>query len=199
MRVLVAILCVWTLTVSGTGHAHAQVFDLTFDQFRKAFDQKIRDDTLDKTQADWSTTKMCKKVSAIYTCAFSDKGFQSTVTEFKRLDVMNGKFNLKLTLTVETVNGRVSRVRLNGDRSDPVNLLQFASTVANVMQMFEPDIVEGEGKHLALAKELGLMRGDADPTVGQPKVLIKPYAAVKCLVAPSAISVGEACEWVPRS
>ncbi len=199
MRALTVALCVWALVIGGTGQVHAQVFDMTFDQFRRAFDQKIKDDTPDKARADWSTTKTCNKVGGIYTCIFNDKGFQSTVTEFKKLDVMNGKFTLKLMLTVETSNGKVLKVRLNGDRSDPVNLLQFAGTATNVMQIFEPGIVEGGGKSLALASELGVMRGDADPTAGLPKVVIKPYAAVTCLMMPSAVSTGEACEWVPRS
>ena len=199
MKALTVALCVWALMIGGISQVHAQAFDITFDQFRKEFDQKIRNDTPDKAQADWSTTKTCKKVGSIYNCIFNDKGFQSTVAEFKKLDMMNGKFTLKLMLTVETSNGKVLKVRLNGDRNDPVNLLQFAGTATNVMQMFEPGIVEGEGKSLAFASELGVMRGDADPTAGQPKVVIKPYAAITCLMMPSAVSTGEACEWAPRS
>lgn len=183
----------------GAGQAHAQVFDQSFEQFRAALDRRIRDDTLNKSQADWSTTKQCRKAGNAYTCSFNDKGFQGTVAEFKKLDVMNGRFTLRMTLTVETAGGKVSKVWLNGDRGDPVNLLQFSGTATNIMQLFEPGIVDGEGKSLALVKELGLMRGDADPTTGQPVVAIKPYAAVTCLTVPSSITTGEACEWVPRS
>lgn len=183
----------------GAGQAHAQVFDQSFEQFRAALDRKIRDDTTDKSASDWSTTKQCRKAGNVYTCSFNDKGFQSSLAEFKKLNLMNGKFTLKMTLTVETSGGRVSKVRLNGDRGDPVNLLQFSSTATNIMQLFEPGIVDGEGKSLALVKELGLMRGDADPTTGQPVVVIKPYAAIACLMVPSTIATGQACEWVPRS
>lgn len=198
MRMLaVAGACVG-LTV-GAGQADAQVFDQSFEQFRAALDRKIRDDTTDKSASDWSTTKQCRKAGNVYTCTFNDKGFQSTVAGFKKLDVMNGRFTLKMTLTVETNGGKVSRVRLNGDRGDPVNLLQFSGTATNIMQLFEPGIVDGEGKSLALVKELGLMRGDADPTTGQPVVAIKPYAAITCLVVPSNITTGQACEWVSRS
>lgn len=183
----------------GAGQADAQVFGQSFEQFHAALDRRIRDDTLDKNASDWSTTKQCRKTGNVYTCSFNDKGFQSTVAGFKKMDIMNGRFTLKMTLTVQTEGGKVSKVRLNGDRGDPVNLLQFSSTVANIMQLFEPDIVDGEGKSLALVKELGLMRGDADPTTGQPAVVIKPYAAITCLVVPSSITTGQACEWVPRS
>ena len=69
----------------------------------------------------------------------------------------------------------------------------------NVMQTFDPHITDAEGSSLALAKEMGIMRGDSASDIGEPTVTIKPYAAVKCLVVPSSITTGEACEWVPRS
>ena len=162
----------------GNGQAHAQVFDQSFQQFRAALDHKIRDDTTDKSASDWSTTRQCRKAGNVYTCTFNDKGFQSTVAGFKKLDIMNGRFTLKMTLTVQTEGGKVSKVRLNGNRSDPANLLQFSGTATNIMQLFEPGIVDGDGKSMALVRELGLMHGDADPTTGQPVVVIKPYAAI---------------------
>ena len=195
MRVAAAV-CVLT---GLCGTAQAETFDWTFDQFRKALDQRIRDDITDKSEANFSRTKDCKKTGNVYTCSFNDKGFQITVAGFKKLDLMSGRFTLKLTLTVETTEGKVSKIRLNGDRNDPVNLLQYVGTVTNVMQLFEPKIVEGEGKSLALAKDLGVMRGDADPSIGSPVDIIKPYAAIRCLNVPTRITSGVACEWVPRS
>jgi len=183
----------------GAEQAGAQIFDQSFEQFRAALDHKIRDDTTDKSASDWSTTKQCRKAGNVYTCSFNDKGFQSTIAGFKKLDIMNGRFTLKMTLTVQMDGGKVSKVRLNGDRGDPVNLLQFSGTATNIMQLFEPGIVDGDGKSLALVKELGLTRGNADRTTGQPVVVIKPYAAITCLVVPSRITTGQACEWVPRS
>lgn len=183
----------------GAGQAHAQVFDQSFEQFRAALDRKIRDDTTDKSASDWNTTKQCRKAGNVYTCSFNDKGFQSSIAEFKKLNLMNGRFTLKMTLTVETNGGKVSRVRLNGDRGDPVNLSQFSGAATNIMQLFEPGIVDEDAKLLALDRELGLMRGDADPTTGQPMVVIKPYAAITCLMVPSSITTGQACEWAPRS
>ena len=179
--------------------AKAQTFDWTFDQFRKLLDQRIRNDTTDKSESDFSTTRTCTKIAAIYTCSFNDKGFQSTVAGFKKLDIMNGRFSLKLKLTVETIAGRVSKIRLNGDRGDPVNLLQFSGTIINVMQLFEPAIVDGEGKSLALITELGLMRGDTDITSIEPINVIKPYALVRCVVVPTSLTSRQACDWVPCS
>jgi len=90
-------------------------------------------------------------------------------------------------------------IRLNGDRADPVNSLQFISTVIELTQIFEPSIVDTDGKMKQFTSDLGLMRGGNTASIGEPAVVIKPYAALKCLIAPSDISTGEACEWVPRS
>lgn len=188
-----------TMLTAALGHANAQTFDFNVDKFRSALDQSIRADTTDKSQADWSTIKKCTKKGDTYICSFNDKGFQSSVAEFKKLDLANGQFNQKLTLTIDTIGGKVSRILLNGDRGDPVNILQFAGTTMNVMQVFEPNILEGEGKHLALAKELGIMRGDSAADIGEPVDIIKPYAAIRCVSVPSSITTAEACQWVPRS
>ena len=198
MKRLVSAACFYTFLVS-VGQAQAQIFDMTFDQFRKAFDQRIREDTINKSKPDISTTKQCKKASNVYICTFNDNGFQNTIASFKKMDILSGRFVLKLMLKVETTRDKISRVLLIGDRGDPVNLLEFSSAATNIMQLFEPGIVDGEGKSSALVKELGLMRGDDDDTTGKPAVVIKPYAAIKCLVVPSAITTSEACEWVPRS
>lgn len=196
---MMAVVGALVVLAMGSGQAHAQVFDQSFEQFRAALDRKIRGDTTDKSVSDGNTTKQCRKVGNVYTCSFNDKGFQRSIAEFKKLDLMNGRFTLKMTLTVETNGGKVSSIRLNGDRSDPVNLLQFFGTATNIMQVFEPGIVDEDAKLLALDRELGLTRGDADPTTGQPMVVIKPYAAITCLVVPSSITTGQVCEWVPRS
>ena len=182
--------------------AQAQVFDQSFEQFRKAFDAKIQADTLDKAQANWNTTRTCRQARNIQTCTFNDRGFQESVLGFKRLDMVNGRFTLNLALAVEVQGGKVAKVTLVGDRGDPMNMLQFIGTATNVMQIFEPGIVAGEvgdGKHSALVRELGMIRGDADPEVGRPTVTIKPYALIKCLSLPSKVSMAVACEWSPRS
>ena len=198
MRAFLATVAI-TSALHGAPACAADLFTMSFEDFRKAFDQRIREDTPDKSEANFSTTKRCAKKGTTYTCTFSDKGFQSAVTGMKKLNLMNGRFTLKMGLTVETDGGKVARILLIGDRGDPVNLIQFSGTSANIMQLFEPGIIDGEGKSLALAKELGLMRGDADSATGRPVMVIKPYAAITCLVAPSSITTGTVCEWLPRS
>lgn len=174
-------------------------FDMNFEQFRQALDAKIRQDTSDKTKPDWSTVNRCSKKADIYTCTFHDAGFQSSVAEFKKMDLLNGRFSLQLKLVVKIERGSVSKVQLTGNRADPLNLMQFIGTTMNIMQLFEPNIVEGEGKTSALANQLGLIRGDAAPSIGEPVTVIKPYAAITCIAAPSSLTTGVGCEWVPRS
>lgn len=182
-----------------TTHVYAETFDFTFEQFRAALDQKIRDDIADKSRPDFSTTRTCKKIKTTYTCTFNDAGFQSAVAILKKLDLMNGRFTLRLGLTVETEGGRVSAIKLIGSRADPVNLLQWNGTVLNVVQTFDPKATEREGSSLALSNELGLMRGDAAPNIGEPVVTIKPYALIRCLSVPSEVTMGVGCIFEPRS
>ena len=198
MRLFVAALVVTATLYAGPAQA-ADLFAMSFEDFRKAFDKRIREDTLDKAEVNFSTTKQCTKKGTTSTCTFNDKGFQSTVASFKKMDLVSGKFTLKLTLTAETKDGKVSHIRLIGSRGDPVNIFQYVSTVMNIMQLFEPGIVDGEGKSLALVKQLGIMRGDADPSINEPVVNIEPYAVVECLNVHSNITSGVACNWTPRS
>lgn len=79
--------------ISAIGPVRAQVFDMKFEQFRKALDKRITDDTNDKSGAAVSTIRQCKKVADTYTCSFNDKGFQTTVANLKKLDLLNGRFS----------------------------------------------------------------------------------------------------------
>ena len=101
VRALAAVVAI-TASLHGAPARAADLFAMSFEDFRKAFDQRIREDTIDKSEANFSTTKQCTKKGTTYDCTFNDKGFQSTVTGFKKLDFMSGRFTLKLALTVQT-------------------------------------------------------------------------------------------------
>ncbi len=179
--------------------AAALTFPMTFDAFRKTLDGKIRDDTIDKSRPDFSTTNVCRNANEHYTCDFHDAGFQSTVTNFKKLDLINGRFTLKLKLDVETVGGKVSLIILSGDRGDPVNLLQFVGTVENVMQTFDSTVGQQSGEEKKIVDELGLMRGDNADDIGKPRTAIKRYAEIDCLYQNSKLTTHVECRFVPRS
>jgi hypothetical protein len=109
----------------GATRAQTPAIGMTFDDFRKALDEKIREDTTDKTMlAD--TTAACTKTKDTYVCTFHDAGFRRSVAAFEKLGVLSDRF--------------VSRISLAGDRSDPVNLFQFYGTVVNVMQISDPEV-----------------------------------------------------------
>ncbi len=198
-RARVVMAAILASVAAGATQAQPAAFDITFDAFRKALDNKIREDTTDKSRPDFSTTSVCRKAQDSYICDFHDAGFQSTVANFKKLDVLNGRFVLKLELDVDTVGGKVSRITLSGDRGDPVNLLQFIGTVENIMQTFDPEVGQGEGESTKIVDELGLMRGDDADDIGERRTAIEPYAVIDCLSRDSHVSTRLQCQFVPRS
>jgi hypothetical protein len=174
-------------------------FDMTFDVFHADLDDKIREDTIDKSRPDFSTINVYKKTVDRYTCNFHDTGFQSTIASFKKLDLLNGQFTLKLGLTVDTAGGKVSRITLSGDRRDPANMLQFIGTVQNVMQIFDPKAGQEEGQTKKILDDLGLMRGDSADDIGKPRIAIEPYAEIDCLIQSSHVTTHVECQFLPRS
>jgi hypothetical protein len=198
-RAGVVIAAILASMVTGATQAQTAAFNITFDAFRKALDDRIREDTTDKRRPDFSTTNVCRKAHDSYTCNFHDAGFQSTVANFKKLDVLNGRFVLKLELVVDTVGGKVSRITLSGDRGDPVNLFQFIGTVENIMQTFDPEVGQREGESTKIVEELGLMRGNDADDIGEPRTAIESYAEIDCLSLDSHVNTRLQCQFVPRS
>ncbi len=185
--------------VGSSPPSSAPTFTMTFNEFRKSLDAKIREDTPDKSGTDFSTTNHCRKVVDGYICDFHDSGFQSTVVNFKKLDVMNGSYSLKLTMVVDTSGDKVTSVTLNGDKSDIVNLMQFNSIVEEIMKTFDPAEGQQAGGPLKIADELGIMRGNDAPDIGDARSLIRPYAEITCISRDSHVSTEVECQFVPRS
>jgi hypothetical protein len=117
-------------------NAQTRVIGMTFDDFRKALDGKIQDDTTDKTAAA-DTTAACTKKKDAYSCTFHDADFQRSVAAFEKLGILEGRFQLKTKMVVDPADGKVSRISVTGVRSDPVNLFQFYGTFVNIMQISE--------------------------------------------------------------
>jgi len=154
---------------------------------------------VDKKHADASTTRECRKADTTYSCGFNDAGFQSSISEFKKLNLMNGKFYLKLGLAVDTVDGKVSRITLSGDRGNFANLLQFVSTVDNIAETFDVKVDQESSDLKKFNDDLGLMRGDDAADIGERSLVIKPYAAISCLYEDSHVSTRVECQFEPRS
>lgn len=177
----------------------APEFNFTVDEFRKNLNDKIQEDTSDKANVKDSIIKSCIKKDTSYDCKFNDAGFQYSIKEFKRLDLANGHFDFKLHLKLETQDGKISRISVVGDRGDIVNLTQWAGTVINVMQTFDPDIGKEQGQIHDINKSLGLVRGDSADDIGKVVTDIKPYAQIDCLSVPSSVSTKVDCQFLPRS
>lgn len=195
----IAIAVFLAFLTASSAQAQTPAIGMPFETFRKALDNKISEDATDKSKADLDTISSCRNVKNIYTCSFHDKGFQSIVSNFKKMDLMNGRFELKLKLVVETTDGKVSKITLSGNRSDPVNLLQYYGTVVNIMQISDPQVVQGEGESKKLAEELGVMEGDDAQNIGKLHMTLKPYAQIDCLSQKSRVSMAVSCQFTPRT
>jgi hypothetical protein len=179
-------------------HAQPLIIGMPFNDFRKALDGKIQNDTTDKTAAA-DTTAVCTKKKDAYSCTFHDAGFQRSVAAFEKLGVLGGRFQLKMKMVVDTADGKVSRISVTGVRSDPVNLFQFYGTVVNIMQISDPEVGAGKGESEKLAEKLGVMRGDDADDIGKAHTDIEPYAEIKCLSQNSHISTAVECVFTPKS
>lgn len=202
-KLICVVLYVFTCSFIYSGLSVAQEstpkFSFTIDEFRKNLNSKIQEDTSDKSHINDSIIQSCIKKNALYSCKFNDTGFQHSIKEFKKLDLANGHFDFKLHLILDTQDGKVTRISLVGDRGDIVNLTQWAGTVINIMQTFDPDTAKEQDQLHDITKSLGLVRGDSADNIGQVVTDIKPYAQINCLAVPSSVSTRVDCQFLPRS
>ena len=192
---LIAFACA---AVAAVADAKTPTFDFTAQQFQDRLNAAIIEDTTSEPK-DSAIIQSCrpgKKNEVV--CSFRDRGFQYTVAGMKKLDLLNGNFEQKLKLTITSDAGKVTAVRLNGDRGDMPNVFAFFGTTMDVFKTFDKDVVAKDGDVTKLGDELGLMRGDSSADAGEARVVLKPYAAVKCVMLPSNISTGHVCIWSPR-
>ena len=182
-----------------TAHAEssAVVFNMTLSQLVDKLNNQIRLDVVDKQHTGDAIVKSCKPSNGRKECAFRDGGFQYTVSQFKKFNLMNGKFTQKLRLEILEQNGRVAKFSVVGDRSDPVNLMVFIGTVVDAIRIFDPSAGKKDPKELS--DKLGLLRGDDDPTIGELKVDIENYAEIDCIGLRSTTSSAVGCLFRPRS
>jgi hypothetical protein len=98
------------------GFVRAQTFNFTAIEFQARLNKVLTDDHGD-------TIKACKKDGADYRCTFNDAEFQKSVAAFKELNLANGRFALNEVMYFTIEGGKVSRITIGGDRSDPMNLM----------------------------------------------------------------------------
>lgn len=142
--------------------AFAQTFQFNAAELIKNFDAKLRRDGGD-------VTSKCQKYGKDTECTFSDIGFKKSVAAMKSLDIANGHFFLKERLLITEVEGKVSTIIIGGDRGDPMNLFHFIGQFADLLMTLDPNATSESASDDV--RKLGLMRGDSDPTIGEPQII----------------------------
>jgi hypothetical protein len=185
MKVLIAV----TMIVAFSSWAHAETFGFTASEFQSRLDKALLADGGD-------TTKSCKKSQTDFTCQFNDVNFQKSVSAFKGLNLANGHFSLKEKMTISTENGKVSTIIIGGDRGDPINTFHTIGQIGGVFKALNPKISDDNVQRLF--KELGLLRGDSDETIGSVKEAIEDFAEIRCNNQRSDKSTAFGCAFLPR-
>ncbi|MBI1868971.1 MAG: hypothetical protein HYS06_11885 [Methylocystis sp.] len=173
-----------------SNYCYAQSFDITKAQFVEKYNVALRVDGGEQI-------KKCRKVKDSIACEFTDVSFQKSVSGFKALNLANGRFDMATKLLLSEKNGKVSQIILSGDRKDPMNLFHFVGHLGSMMHALGQEA----NKNNDLSKELlelGLTRGDDDPTIGNPKTLIEAYAAIRCNNQVSSVTTTIGCVLEPR-
>jgi hypothetical protein len=169
--------------------ASGQTFQFSAKELVERLDKQLVADNGD-------TTKQCRKSSQDTICSFNDVGFQKSVVRLKKLNLANGTFFLKESIIIREDGGKVSTILLTGDRGDPPNLFHFSGLLGSLIKTLGPSLSTDDIVKEALA--LGIMRGDDDPTIGQPKHDIQDFAEIVCNSHNSRESTKVGCAFFPR-
>lgn len=166
-------------------------FPFSADALQARFDRQLRQD------GD-SRLARCSVIASTERCTFDDATFLRSVAAFEKLGLVEGPFDLTLSLVIAEQAGHATRVTLLGERADPMNLGAFTGAVSTLLKTMEPDLADDELTGL-MKDELSLMRGDSDPTIGQERTVERTGYTVACLSRPSVVSMAVRCTLEPRS
>lgn len=174
---------------------HAQSFNMSVEQFQKAYDIQVKKEAMDQALA--PTIKSVVKMNQnAFRVTLNDGSFQKMVKHWKELNLANGKFTLKDHMILTTdASGKLTRVGLFSVRED-MNIFHFIGTVASVVKVFNPNLKNDE--LTKLISETRLMSGDSDPEIGQVHNNFTKGAAVSCLQQHSSVSPKVMCLLTPR-
>lgn len=165
--------------------------ELTPDRFRKRYDVLAKADGGD-------TIKRMTKAKDGLAVTLNDEQFQRAIAEMKKLDLANGRFQSKIAIRLATDGaGKVTKIAVVGDRSDPVNLMRFIGAVGVINSMLNP--AQDEKANTDFLATHDLMRGDDDPSIGQPVSSFNRGGAFQCVSMPSDKTTGVGCVIEPRS
>jgi hypothetical protein len=100
-------------------------------------------------------------------------------------------------LLISEEKEKASMFLLEGDRGDPMNLFHFAGQLGSLLKTLNPSMSDNDIAKEALS--LGVMRGDDDPSTGDPKIDILNFAEIRCNNQKSHVSTKIWCGFFPRS
>lgn len=166
-------------------------FAFSASEFRVRYDRQLAADRD-------GGIRSCEVVGNLHRCRFDEGSFRKSVDAFKTLDLANGDFVLKASVSIGTVGDRVARIVVRGDRSDPMNLFAAIGKIGSLVKTLQPGVSEDEVA-LLLTGPMGLMGGDDDPAIGEERMEIRPTFVITCRQALSRISTGITCRFEPRS
>lgn len=138
-----------------------------------------------------------KKIKGSADLILGDYYFKIGVAEFKKMDIVNGRLDMRIKI-LATLNaqGLVETITIRSTRADPLNLFRGMGVITNFYEILNPQASSKESA--AFIASLGLMRGDDDPTTGQPIGQLSKGAAFTCNTQQSAISTIFGCVLSPR-
>ena len=145
-----------------------------------------------KEEADTLTS--CKKVGDDTICRYTSDAFNKAVVALKSLNLVNGNFTDRGKVIFTEEKEKVSLIILLGDRSDPANISQTIGIISGMLTVLG---MTDQG-YKTLLPELGLRRGDDNPSIGQPTVTIENYALITCNNQRSDVSTTFGCVLAPR-
>lgn len=174
--------------------AQAQSFGLNLEQFKSSFNAQAKAESNYPNMA--ATIIELKELKKnIYSAKINDGPFKQMVKKWKEMDLANGNFQLKDRLSITTdSSGKIAKVQAYSDRAD-MNLFHFLGTFSNIIRTFNKDMTDAQVQ--SAIKEVGLMKGNTDPTIGKSLETFTKGAAITCLSQPSNVTTEVSCAFTP--
>jgi hypothetical protein len=161
--------------------AAAQTFDFSADEFRAAFNARLKQDGRDPIAT-------CRSLASQLLCHFQNDPFRSRTGKFARIDQDE-------IMTLEIIDKRVAVIALEGQRSTPRVQNRFIGQVSSAIGALDSTL--DNDKIAAIVSKLGLSRGDDAPNIGEAMSEDAALADIQCLNQYSSVTPVIACIIVP--
>ncbi|WP_158809735.1 hypothetical protein [Beijerinckia sp. L45] len=128
-------------------------------------------------------------------CTTGDAGFLRSVSLMRAAGLMDHTAKQDVTILLQRDrDGRVASVEVDGTRADQANALRFSDVVTDVLSALQG---QAGSDASVLKMRLGLMSGDNDATINEPKTIALPGTTVQCVRSRSNVSMLVRCIFHP--